>query len=147
MAKEYKISIQNQIVGLERVETEQPQVQAPMQAPMQSQSAQTEALASRTATAGSASKAIAVHMGKQALSYAVSNYGNLTGDYIGQARINETLEVAGLIGMAVAGGWVGVAAAVGSLAIKAVNRYVDVKKSEIHSNAMRIRTGASRDDY
>ena len=143
MAKEYKISIQNQIVGLERVETEQPQVQAPMQ----SQSAQTEALASRTATAGSASKAIAVHMGKQALSYAVSNYGNLTGDYIGQARINETLEVAGLIGMAVAGGWVGVAAAVGSVAIKAVNRYVDVKKSEIQSNAMRIRTGASRDDY
>lgn len=146
MAKEYKISIQNQIVGLERVETEQPQVQAPMQAPMQSQSAQTEALASRTATVGSASKTIAIHMGKQALSYAVSNYGNLTGDYIGQARINETLEVAGLIGMAVAGGWVGVAAAVGSLAIKAVNRYVDVKKSEIHSNAMRIRTGASRDD-
>lgn len=143
MAKEYKISIQNQIVGLERVETEQPQVQAPMQ----SQSAQTEALASRTATVGSASKTIAIHMGKQALSYAVSNYGNLTGDYIGQARINETLEVTGLIGMAVAGGWVGVAAAVGSLAIKAVNRYVDVKKSEIHSNAMRIRTGASRDDY
>lgn len=147
MAKEYKISIQNQIVGLERVETEQPQVQAPMQAPMQSQSAQTEALASRTATVGSASKTIAIHMGKQALSYAVSNYGNLTGDYIGQARINETLEVAGLIGMAVAGGWVGVAAAVGSVAIKAVNRYVDVKKSEIQSNAMRIRTGASRDDY
>lgn len=147
MAKEYKISIQNQIVGLERVETEQPQMQAPMQAPMQSQSAQTEALASKTSKFGSASKTIAIHMGKQALSYAMSNYGNLTGDYIGQTRINETLEVAGLIGMAVAGGWVGVTAAVGAVAIKAVNRYVDVKKSEIQSNAMRIRTGASRDDY
>ena len=147
MAKEYKISIQNQIVGLERVETEQPQMQAPTQAPMQSQSAQTEALASKTSKFGSASKAIAIHMGKQALSYAMSNYGNLTGDYIGQARINETLEVAGLIGMAVAGGWVGVTAAVGAVAIKAVNRYVDVKKSEIQSNAMRIRTGASRNDY
>ncbi len=141
MPKEYKISIQNQIVGLERVETEQPQVQAPMQ----SQSAQTEALASKTSKFGSASKAIAIHMGKQALSYAVSNYGNLTGDYIGQTRINEGLEIAGLIGMA-ASGWVGAAAAVGSVAIKAVNRYVDVKKSEIQSNAMRIRTGASRDD-
>lgn len=142
MPKEYKISIQNQIVGLERVETEQPQVQAPMQ----SQSAQTEALASKTSKFGSASKAIAIHMGKQALNYALSNYGNLTGDYIAQARISETLELAGLIAMA-ASGPVGMVAAAGNVAIKAFNRYIDVRKSEIQSNAMRIRTGASRDDY
>lgn len=141
MPKEYKISIQNQIVGLERVETEQPQVQAPMQ----SQSAQTEALASKTSKFGSASKAIAIHMGKQALNYALSNYGNLTGDYIAQARISETLELAGLIAMA-ASGPVGMVAAAGNVAIKAFNRYIDVRKSEIQSNAMRIRTGASRDD-
>ncbi len=96
---------------------------------------------------GGAINTALVSLGKRALDYGLSNYGNLTGDHIGQARINETLEVAGLIGMAVAGGWVGVAAAVGAVAIKAVNRYVDVKKSEIQSNAMRIRTGASRDDY
>ena len=142
MAKEYKISIQNNIVGLENAEAGQSQ----MQAPMQSQSAQTEALASKTSKFGSTSKAIATYMGKQALSYGLSNYGNLTGDHIGQTRINEGLEVAGLIGMA-ASGWVGAAAALGSVAVKAVNRYVDVKKSEIQSNAMRIRTGGSRDDY
>lgn len=140
--KEYRISINNNLVGLERVTEQKELIQ-----PENVQAARTEALAEKTAKMGSTSKAIAIHMGKQALSYAVSNYGNLTGDYIGQARINETLEVAGLIGMAVAGGWVGVAAAVGSVAIKAVNRYVEVKKSEIQSNAMRIRTGASRDDY
>lgn len=142
MPKEYKISIQNQIVGLERVETEQPQVQAPMQ----SQSAQTEALASKTSKFGSASKAIAIHMGKQALNYALSNYGNLTGDHITQARISETLELAGLIAMA-ASGPVGMVAAAGNVAIKAFNRYIDVRKSEIQSNAMRIRTGESRNDY
>ena len=139
--KEYRISINNNLVGLERV-TEQKELIHPENV----QAARTEALAEKTAKMGSTSKAIAIHMGRQALSYAVSNYGNLTGDYIGQTRINEGLEVAGLIGMA-ASGWVGAAAAVGSVVIKAVNRYVDVKKSEIQSNAMRIRTGASRDDY
>lgn len=139
--KEYRISINNNLVGLERV-TEQKELFQPENV----QAARTEALAEKTAKMGSTSKAIAIHMGRQALSYAVSNYGNLTGDYIGQTRINEGLEIAGLIGMA-ASGWVGAAAAVGSVVIKAVNRYVDVKKSEIQSNAMRIRTGASRDDY
>lgn len=139
--KEYRISINNNLVGLERVTEQKELIQ-----PENVQAARTEALAEKTAKMGSTSKAIAIHMGRQALSYAVSNYGNLTGDYIGQTRINEGLEVAGLIGMA-ASGWVGAAAAVGSVVIKAVNRYVDVKKSEIQSNAMRIRTGASRDDY
>lgn len=141
MPKEYKISIQNQIVGLERVETEQPQVQAPMQ----SQSAQTEALASKTSKFGSASKAIAIHMGKQALNYALSNYGNLTGDHITQARISETLELAGLIAMA-ASGPVGMVAAAGNVAIKAFNRYIDVRKSEIQANALKVRTGGSRNE-
>lgn len=139
--KEYRISINNNLVGLERVTEQKELIQ-----PENVQAARTEALAEKTAKMGSTSKAIAIHMGRQALSYAVSNYGNLTGDYIGQTRINEGLEIAGLIGMA-ASGWVGAAAAVGSVAIKAVNRYVEVKKSEIQSNAMRIRTGASRDDY
>lgn len=139
--KEYRISINNNLVGLEKVTEQKELIQ-----PENVQAARTEALAEKTAKMGSTSKAIAIHMGRQALSYAVSNYGNLTGDYIGQTRINEGLEVAGLIGMA-ASGWVGAAAAVGSVVIKAVNRYVDVKKSEIQSNAMRIRTGASRDDY
>ena len=139
--KEYRISINNNLVGLERVAEQKELIQ-----PENVQAARTEALAEKTAKMGSTSKAIAIHMGRQALSYAVSNYGNLTGDYIGQTRINEGLEIAGLIGMA-ASGWVGAAAAVGSVVIKAVNRYVDVKKSEIQSNAMRIRTGASRDDY
>lgn len=139
--KEYRISINNNLVGLERVTEQKELIQ-----PENVQAARTEALAEKTAKMGSTSKAIAIHMGRQALSYAVSNYGNLTGDYIGQTRINEGLEIAGLIGMA-ASGWVGAAAAVGSVVIKAVNRYVDVKKSEIQSNAMRIRTGASRDDY
>ena len=142
MAKEYKISIQNNIVGLENAEAGQSQIQ--QQASMQNQSAQTEALAAKTSKFGSTSKTIAIHMGKQALSFAASNYGNLTGDHIGQEHINEALEIAGLIGMAVAGGAVGATAALGAVAIKGVNRYVDIKKSEITSNALRIRTGGSR---
>jgi hypothetical protein len=84
-----------------------------------------------------------IGLGKQALSYGLSNYGDLTGDHIGQTRLNEGLEVAGLVGMALSSP-VGAIAALGSVGIKAANRYIDVKKSEIASEALRQRVGLSR---
>jgi hypothetical protein len=140
LAKEYKISIDNNLVGLEQVGQSASQE---VKSPIGDQNAKAEALAEKTSKFGSISKAIAVQMGKQALNYALSNYGSLTGDYITQNKISEMLEVGSLIAMA-ASGWVGAAAAIGAVAVKAVNRYVDVKKSEIQSNAMQIRTGGSR---
>lgn len=138
--KEYRISINNNLVGLEKV-TEQKELIHPENV----QAARTEALAEKTAKMGSTSKAIAIHMGRQALNYALSNYGNLTGDHITQARISETLELAGLIAMA-ASGPVGMVAAAGNVAIKAFNRYIDVRKSEIQANALKVRTGGSRNE-
>jgi hypothetical protein len=94
-------------------------------------------------SSGSTGKAIAAKMITQAGSYFVSNYGNLSGDYIGQTRINEGIELAGLVGMALTG-WAGAAAAIGAVAVRAANRYTNVKKSEAISNAMQLRTGLIR---
>ncbi len=135
---EYKIKIENDIVGLDKIN---PEAQK-QTAPQETQKATQERLLGESKGAGTG-KAIASYMGKQALSYALSNYGNLTGDHLGQTRINEGLEIAGLITMA-ASGWVGLAAAIGSVAVKGVNRFVDVRKSEIASEAIRQRIGLSR---
>ena len=138
-AKEYKIKVTNEIVGLENGGG-QSQIDNGTSEPAQNQNA--KAVVKKSASGG-VGKAVAVNMGKQAFSYATSNYGNLTGDYIGQANISEGFEIAGLIAMA-ATGWIGAAAAIGAIGVKAVNRFVDVRKSEVASANMRERTGLSK---
>ena len=48
-----------------------------------------------------------VQAGKQGLQYAVSQYGNLTGNSIGQRNINNVIEVASMITTIAIGGVVG----------------------------------------
>ena len=79
-------------------------------------------------------------MGKQAAQYAINNYGNLTGDYVTQENIGGALEVAGLIGM-MATGPLGIAAAAASVGVKVASRAIDVRKSQIQSDAFRSRVG------
>ena len=49
------------------------------------------------ASSSSVAKVIATQMGKKALQYATSNYGNLTGDYITQESINSAIEMSFII--------------------------------------------------
>lgn len=135
MAKEYKIKIENEIIGSELSEST---TQVANEAPQ----AQPEKAVKQSMGAG-IGKAVAANMAKQALAYATSNYGTLTGDYIGQTHINEALELGGLAAMA-ATGWVGIAAAVGNVGVRIANRYIDVQKSEIASANLRERTGLTR---
>lgn len=48
-----------------------------------------------------------VNAGKQLASYAVSQYGSLTGNTMAQNAINTVLNVAGYAGEIIVGGWVG----------------------------------------
>lgn len=129
--KEYRITVNNEIVGLEQVGTAPKESQDPSQA--------TERLKKETATSG-IGKTMAITMGKQALTYAVSNYGNLTGDYVTQDNIQSAIELIGTVAL-MATGPVGMVAGVGSMVIKASNRQIEVKKRNQEVEFLRMRTG------
>jgi hypothetical protein len=84
---------------------------------------------------------IAIQMAKQATQFVVSNYGDLTGDYIQQKNIQGAFEIGGLALMAIKGGAVGVALAVGILAIKVVQRNIEVERANRSITLLRERTG------
>lgn len=84
---------------------------------------------------------IAIQMAKQATHFVVSNYGDLTGDYIQQKNIQGALEIGGLALMAIKGGAVGVALAVGTLVIKVAQRNIEVERANRSIALLRERTG------
>ena len=85
-------------------------------------------------------KAVIVNAVNQASQYALSNYGNLTGDYITQANIQGGLEIIGLGVMALSGP-VGAVGAIGALAIKAASRQAELIKKNQQTQLLRARTG------
>lgn len=89
---------------------------------------------------GSVSKLVAIQMGKQALQYGMSNYGNLTGDYVTQANIGAGVQIAGLVAMA-SQGPLGIAAAVFSLSTQALNNGLDIAKKNREVQFLRERVG------
>lgn len=96
----------------------------------------------KTAASGSSvAKIVGIQLGKKALQYATSNYGNLTGDYIGQAQISEGLEIAGYVGIIAASPILGTAAVATSIGIKAINRTVEIKKQRQEVEILSARTG------
>lgn len=84
---------------------------------------------------------IAIQMAKQATQFVVSNYGDLTGDYIQQKNIQGALEIGGLALMAIKGGAVGTALAVGILVIKVAQRSIEVERANRSIALLRERTG------
>lgn len=86
-------------------------------------------------------KLVGVQIGKKALQYATSNYGNLTGDYITQTHITEGLEIGGYVGMIAARPLLGTIAVATTVGIKAVNRAIEVRKSEQEAIVLRERVG------
>lgn len=89
---------------------------------------------------GSVSKLVAIQIGKQALQYGMSNYGNLTGDYVTQANIGAGVQIAGLVAMA-SQGPLGIAAAVFSLSTQALNYGLDIAKKNREVQFLRERVG------
>ena len=89
---------------------------------------------------GSVSKLVAIQMGKQALQFGMSNYGNLTGDYVTQANIGAGVQIAGLVAMA-SQGPLGIAAAVFSLSTQALNNGLGIAKKNREVQFLRERVG------
>lgn len=84
-----------------------------------------------------------VYLGKQALNYGLSNYGSLTGDYLGQEKISAGIEMLGLVTLATTG-WAGVLAAGTSIGIKTLTRGIDISKSRVASNIQMERLGLTQ---
>lgn len=101
---------------------------------------QAEKKTEKTATSGGTAKSIGVYLGKQALQYATSNYGDLTGDYIGQAWVTEGIEFAGMIGVAASSPMGAVAVGV-SLTKKAIDNSIAIKKANQETAQLRERVG------
>lgn len=89
----------------------------------------------------STSKMVATYVGTQALKWATSNYGNLTGDYVTQANINEGIAIAGMgIAMAQSPIMGGLAAAT-ALTVKGIERMLEIREQEQRAQSIRERVG------
>ena len=82
-----------------------------------------------------------MYIGKQAFQWATSNYGNLTGDYVGQAWINESIELTGLIGGILVSPVKGSIIAGVVIAKKAVDNYIERTKANQEAQVLRERVG------
>lgn len=92
---------------------------------------------------GGVGNAVVAGVATKAIQFGVSNYGNLTGDYHTQAKIQGIIEIGGLAAMA-ATGPIGAAAAVSSVVLKEVNRQMDITKRNRDTDLLRQRTGMQK---
>lgn len=135
MSKEYHIYLDHNIAvdgeqtGGQLSETSSPEKSAKKQ--------QSEAKTGATA------KLVGVYIGKQAFQWATSNYGNLTGDYLGQAWINESIELAGLVGGILVKPLTGGIIAGVVIAKKAIDKSIDRAKANQEAMLLRERVGGT----
>ena len=135
MSKEYHIYLDHNIAvdgeqtGGQLSETSSPEKSAKKQ--------QSEAKTGATA------KLVGVYIGKQAFQWATSNYGNLTGDYLGQAWINESIELAGLVGGILVKPLKGGIIAGVVIAKKAIDKSIDRAKANQEAMLLRERVGGT----
>lgn len=132
MSKVYEININHNI------ESGGGQIGGGNATPETTQKKQTE----QGKTGSTAGKLVGVYIAKQAFQWATSNYGNMTGDYIGQQWISEGIEIAGLT-VAALKSPTGVAVAGAVLAKKAIDKAVEVQKSRQNAQQLRERVGGT----
>lgn len=135
MDTEYRIPINVELIATESKGTPSPTSKA---TPDQTQKKLAKEASNEAS--GSVSKVVAIQVGKRALQYGIQNYGNLTGDYVGQANISAGLQVAGLVAMALQGP-VGIAAAAVSLGTQALSYGIDMNKRNREAQFLRERVG------
>lgn len=130
MSKVYEININHNIEGGGG------QIDGGTTTPETTQKKQVE----QSKTGSTAGKLIGVYVAKQAFQWATSNYGNMTGDYIGQQWISEGIEITGLA-IAALKSPMGLAVAGAVLAKKAIDKAVEVQKSKQNAQQLRERVG------
>ena len=83
---------------------------------------------------------LAFKVGTDAVKYSLSNYGELTGDYVGQEAIEDITGIAGDIFMIAKGGWLGSAVGV-KYATKIATTSIRLNKSKTRASIMQERVG------
>lgn len=132
MSKVYEININHNI------ESGGGQIDGGTTTPETTQKKQVE----QSKTGSTAGKLVGVYIAKQAFQWATSNYGNMTGDYIGQQWISEGIEITGLA-IAALKSPMGLAVAGAVLAKKAIDKAVEVQKSRQNAQQLRERVGGT----
>lgn len=84
---------------------------------------------------------MAVKVGTEALQYGLRNYGELTGDYLGQQTIEIVTGLASDVFMIAKGGWVGAAAVGIKYATQGVSKLIDYSKSRTKASMLQERLG------
>lgn len=84
---------------------------------------------------------MAVKVGTDALKYGLRNYGELTGDYLGQQTIEIVTGLASDVFMIAKGGWVGAAAVGIKYATQGVSKLIDYSKSRTKASMLQERLG------
>lgn len=88
---------------------------------------------------------------KSAIMYSLNNFGNMTGDYIGQTEIGQALSIVSDLSSVVMGAYVGGAPgailAIGNIAFnkgqQMFNGYIEITKQNTQASYMRERSGNS----
>ena len=88
----------------------------------------------------SVGRVIAVQLAKKAATWAVSGYGDLTGDYLRQTTISETISAVTLVGQALSSP-LGAAMTAATLGITAANKAIEIRKNEQEVAFLRERLG------
>lgn len=91
-------------------------------------------------SAGQVGKAVAIQFGQQALNYSLSNYGDLTGNYIMQENIQSGLQLLSLGAMAMTGP-IGLGVAVLSIGTQVASKVIQTQKQNREINFLRERVG------
>ena len=82
-----------------------------------------------------------IDAGRSIIMQGMAHYGDLTGDYMSQARVNEALGLAGDVMMIVKGGVVGAIAVGAKYATQAINSMIQQRQNNIRIDYMRKHTG------
>lgn len=84
---------------------------------------------------------LAFRVGANALQYGLQNYGNLTGDYIGQQTLELVTGLASDVFMIAKGGLLGLAAVGIKYGTKGITRLIDYSKSATKASMLQERAG------
>jgi hypothetical protein len=95
----------------------------------------------KQSTTQNVAQMLAFKVGTDAVKYSLSNYGELTGDYVGQEAIEDITGIAGDIFMIAKGGWLGVAAVGVKYATKIATTSIRLNKSKTRASMMQERVG------
>lgn len=129
--KEYFIRVDTNIIdGTESKEIEQ-------QPASTEKSAKKAAGKSRDKNLGAVA---VVQIAKQALNFGLSNYGNLTGDYVTQTQIKAGITIAATVATIAINPILGTAAAIGAIGTQALTTIIEVNKKERETALLRQRT-------